>query len=313
MNTQKAVSQKKSTLQQRPKEKRRSLNPGIGLAWQRFSVKYHEKSWYRLETALIAGAVVAGIGSAALSEMNRTAANEELQNRYKIVTILTSTKDLSPGVILDRSSVIESEVLASSVSTNMVSSEESESVLGRRLAIETKKGDPILLTTVEGAGYKDSIAAKIPAGKRLVTLQIKDKVAGNGWIKPNDHVDIVANLELPGRGHTSFTLLEDVTLISVGKSTVWEDGKSSAGAEIGFFVTPEEVEFVNFAQERGEFSLSLRNPKDIKQRGTSRSDMGSAGVDMTNFLDHSSVRGASGGGALPVYVKGQKKETEEIQ
>src|SRR5690606_33749724 len=171
------------------------------------------------------------------------------------------------------------KVLAVSVTPNTVAPSDVENIIGRRLGIELKKGDAILLTAVEGAGMGDTVASRIPPGKRLVTLQIKDRVASNGWIKPNDHVDIIAHMDLPGRGATTVTLLEDITLVSVGKATVWEDGKSSAGAEIGFFVTPKEVEFISFAQQQGRFSLALRNPKDIHRRETPLQQLGEAGVD----------------------------------
>ena len=266
------------------------------------------KPWKRAEVILVVGALVTGIGSAALSEANRDAANQQLLDRFQVSQVLVASKDMVVGSLVDGAAVKTVDVLQSRVTANMVGSTEGQTVIGHRLLVELKKGDPILLTNVEGTGLSDSIASRIPPGKRLVTLKIKDAVASHGWVKPNDHIDIIANLDLPTRGHTTFTLLEDISLVTVGKATVWEDGKSSSGAEVGFFADPRQVEFINFAQKHGDFAIALRNPKDIKQVSDNSVDLGNAGVDMTNFLDSQAVRKASGGGDLPVYVKGKRKD-----
>ena len=70
-----------------------------------------------------------------------------------------------------------------------------------------------------------------------------------------------------------------------------------------------KVEFINFAQEKGVFSLALRNPRDIAIKETENIDPGRSGVSMNEFLDHQNVLGASGGGDLPVYVEGRKIES----
>lgn len=260
--------------------------------------------YWRLETALIVGSVVVGIGSAALSEANRDAANQELVDRYETRLVYVAEHDLPTGTIIDRTGFVRDEMLRRNLSANSVDGDAFDAVVGKRLAIELKKGDPLLLSAVEGVSTS-GVASKIPPGKRLFSLQIADKVAGNGWVKPNDHVDIVATMDLPSRGKTTFTLMQDVTLVSVGKATVWENGASTNGSEIGFYVTLEELEFLRFAQGKGEFSLALRNPNDVSSKSVASRDLGKAGIDMHKFLDAGPVSQASGGGDLPVKVNGK--------
>lgn len=263
---------------------------------------------WRLETALIGGAILLGLGSAALSEANREAANQALVERFAVSTIIVAAKDLPAGAKIEPDSVKYAEALKSQVTANTVDPETLRNILGRTLQVELKEGDTVLLTAVEGAGSGNAVAGKIPPGKRLVTLQVKDKAAQKGWIKPNDRVDVIATMELPGRGQTAFTLLEDVTLVSVGKASVWDGGQATEGTEIGFYSAPRDVEFISFAERHGEFSLSLRNPQDVAKQDGSKQNLGAEGVDMNKFLDHSTISKASGGGELPVYVKGKKDE-----
>ena len=266
---------------------------------------------WRLETALISGAVVLGLGSAALSEANRDAQNRDLVSRFKVTQIAVAAKDLPAGSRLEAESVRFAESLEARTTANAVDPEHLKAILGRPLAIDLKAGDPILLTGVEGATSGSAAANKIPPGKRLVTLAIRDKVAQKGWIKPNDRVDVITTMDLPGRGRTTFTLMEDITLVSVGKASVWAQGQNSEGTEIGFYASPRDVEFIGFAEKSGEFSLSLRNPEDLAKSGDGAHDLGRDGMDMNKFLDHAAINKASGGGELPVYVQGQKDDGKQ--
>lgn len=265
--------------------------------------------YWRLETALIVGAVVVGVGSAGLSEANREASNQELIERYRTRLVYVAERDLPAGSIIDRGAFGQAEMLMSNMTTNTVDAQAFEAVLGRRVSIELKAGDALLLAAVEGASTS-TVAAKIPPGKRLATLEISDKAAGNGWVKPNDHVDIVVSMDIPSRGKTTFTMMQDVTLVSVGKATVWENGTSTQGSEVGFYVTLEELEFLRFAQEKGEFSLALRNPNDVSSKHIGARDLGKAGIDMHKFLDSGPVSQASGGGELPVKVNGREIQVD---
>jgi len=168
------------------------------------------------------------------------------------------------------------------------------------LVNEIQAGDPILLTYLQG-NDKNSLAYKIPVGKRFFTLNIKDKMISNGWISPNDHIDILATINLPDRGETTFTILQDITLVTVGKNSSWQKQKANGGSEIGFFVTPKQFEVLSFAGRKGTFSVSLRNPEDTNL-AQSKVGFGDQGVDMGNFLDSQIIRKASGGGNLKVTI-----------
>ena len=121
-------------------------------------------------------------------------------------------------------------------------------------------------------------------------------------MRPNDHVDIISSMSLSARGETTFTLLQNVTLVTVGKSTSWSNAKGPTGSEIGFFVTPDEFELLSFAQKKGSFSVSLRNPEDISI-SVDKEKLGSDGVDLGKFLDSKIIRSASGGGIFKVTIK----------
>jgi len=256
----------------------------------------------RIDLMLILGALTLGLISAGINEAQKQAQERRLAHSLERVPVVTVRGNLASGSVLSPALVKEVLYSPESITNNMVRSANLENVIGRRTTVDLIKGDPVLMTAVEGLSHHDSIASRIPAGMRLVTLKVVDSVAGKGWIKPNDRVDIIAHLDLPGRGHTAFTMLQDVNLVSVGEATVWDNGISSRGAEIGFFASPKEVEFIHFAQSKGSFSLALRNPQDLALIEHHR-PLGRGGIDLNAFLDHKSVRDASGGGEIDIRVK----------
>lgn len=262
--------------------------------------KYREKSWWRTETFLIVGAIVAGLFSASLSQASRTAYREMLEQKFQTKRVLVAASEIPAGTILSKSTLAPASYLRGNLSSNFVPVENLSSVLGRAISVDLKAGDPILLTAVSGADTADRMAEKVPAGKRLFTLAITDHSAGLGFVRPNDHVDILTHMELPGRGPVTFTVMQDVTLVSVGASSVIS-GEGLGGTAVSFFVDPEEFEVLSYAQAKGRFSLSLRNPNDAAKRPPNR------GVDMNAFLDSRRISAASGGGELEVIEAGKKK------
>ena len=275
-------------------------------AEQKFTSKFSiaslkNRPWWRLETALIAGAVVAALLSGFMSHQNSLALENSMSRRYKTESIIVANGELRAGSTIDESLIRRMPSLANGISKNVILGSQLDLVLGHRLAVDLLPGDPILLSMAQGARDAKGMAEKIPPGKRLFTLSIDSKAAGYGFVNPNDHVDILAQIELPQRGLTSFTLLQDVTLVSVGARSVLENGARVSGTDVSFFVSPREFEVLSFAQKRGTFSLSLRNPRDI---GKQKQAEGKAGVDIDGFLDHNMISEASGGGALEVEVEG---------
>ncbi len=262
--------------------------------------KYKEKSWWKTETFLIVGAIACGLFSASLSHASRTAFREQLERRFQTQKIVVAAKEIQAGTILTKSILQPASYLKGNLSSNFVPVEQLNNILGRSVTLDLKPGDPIFLTAVAGADLSDRMAEKVPPGKRLFNMTISDNAAGLGFVRPNDHVDILAHMELPGRGAVTFTVMQDITLVSVGASSVIS-GEGLGGTSVSFFVDPEEFEVLSYSQSKGKFSLSLRNPNDTSKRPSSR------GVDLNAFLDSRRISSASGGGDLEVIEGGKKK------
>ena len=106
-------------------------------------------------------------------------------------------------------------------------------------------------------------------------------------------------MNFPDKGPTSFTILEDVTLIAVGANSAFkkEDDEDVFATSVSFFVDLEKSRTLAFAKKHGSFSLSLRNKEDHAKSGVKK------GVNHNNFLDSDLVSKASGGSELIINEK----------
>lgn len=231
---------------------------------------------YRIESLIVVLAVVIGTLGSFLQHANQVSFENRIHEQYRVVEVLASSTKLASGTVLQREHFTVSRVLSGSKTDNMLTEDDLKSVLGKPLQLALAKGDVILLSMVGSGRGDDSVAAKIPEGKRLYTMLVDDPVAQSGFVKPGDFVDVLARMEFPGKGVTAFTLLSKIQLTAVGKSV--DALKGVEATQISFVVTPGQMELLKFAEETGKFSVSLRNPLDAAEVKTGK------GIDMQTFL-----------------------------
>jgi pilus assembly protein CpaB len=107
----------------------------------------------------------------------------------------------------------------------------------------------------------------IEPGKRAVSVPITDISSAGGLIQPRSRVDVLFTRTGSMREALTTTILQDVTVISIGKLT--EAGQQLDPKAIRpqtqaatLMVTPEEANRLELAKNQGKISLVLRNPLD---------------------------------------------------
>lgn len=231
----------------------------------------------KLEVILIGVAIALGITGATLEHLSRVDFEAQLQSQYRVTTVLVLGQNLKQGTVITKDMLSTRAFLSSNVTPHMIAPKDLELTLGHTLVVDGLAGDPLTLSQLTTGQNMRTIAERIPEGKRLYMLEINDRVAAHGFIRPGDHVDVLGRLDFPGRGLTSFTLLANIQIVSMGKSVDPLD--QTITNQVSFFVSPEQMEVLNFAEGEGEFRLSLRNPHDKRRAGSQK------GVDREVFLN----------------------------
>jgi pilus assembly protein CpaB len=129
---------------------------------------------------------------------------------------------------------------------------------------------------------------------RAITLDASgSKMGVGGWIRPNDHIDLLGTFRDPNTAEqTSVTLMQNVMVIAAGKLT----GNTNVNllpenarefSSLTLLVLPEEAEILSLASDLGSLTATLRNPADIdtlEARGRTTLATLLTGVRETEFI-----------------------------
>ena len=128
------------------------------------------------------------------------------------------------------------------------------------------KGEPIMeskLAHGEGSGY---LAALLAPGTRAVSIDITPATSVNGFVQPNDHVDVVLTSAEKQNGaefFTNETVLANVTVVAIDDKTGGANGAHTMPGKMATLaLTPEQARSAAMAQRLGNLSLVLRSASD---------------------------------------------------
>ena len=191
----------------------------------------------------------------------------------KTVAVVAAARDMPAGTLLRKGDIKTLALRENEVPRTAILSE--KMALNRPLLLPVSAGELITLPKV-GAGGIEGLPATIQMGKRAVTVPINDASGVAGLIPPRAHVDVLFTRPGSASEAVTSTILEDVVVLAVGRSTEVSNapppapGSPAAQAAAArpsaqsatLLVTPEQVRRIELAKNLGKISLSLRNPLD---------------------------------------------------
>lgn len=225
---------------------------------------------------LLAIAVVAGILAFILTKINLEKQYKRLGLQAQKVLILSPKRNLLAGDVITRDALAVRRIFSSATSQQQIKRTDLDLIVGQRLANDVSRGDFLLWRDIDmpggGTGH-GGLAHRIKMQERALSLSVDSVSSVSGLVRPNDHVDILGTFRFPASQGDSrldtvtLTLLQNVTILAVGRQLggASAGGRRSGGnyATITVNVSPEEAELLVFAQQKGEITLTLRNPRDV--------------------------------------------------
>jgi len=119
-----------------------------------------------------------------------------------------------------------------------------------------------------------SLALKIPAGKRAVTVTIDSLAAVGGLINAGDFVDVIAQLNVPSQDTDKKTvtamIFQGLQVLAVNTNLEepgsYAEQQMAASLKITFAVDPQEAGLLAFADKNGTLELALRSPDEAERK-----------------------------------------------
>jgi pilus assembly protein CpaB len=124
-----------------------------------------------------------------------------------------------------------------------------------------------------------SLALRMPAGKRALTIKIDSLGAVGGLLSPGDYVDVIAQLNVPAadndkkdkkdkKDSVTAMIFQNIQILAVNSNIdepgVYDAQQKENALKLTFAVTPEEASLLSFAEKNGKIELALRSPNEKK-------------------------------------------------
>jgi pilus assembly protein CpaB len=214
-------------------------------------------------------AIVLGVMAAGLAYKTMAHREEKIKEGWTLMPVVVSSRDIAEGSVLDYDMVARMSMPEQFVTPSVVKPSQFEKVIGQKLMVPLQRGDLILWSHFRSEGTFERLSNIVRKRGRAIALEIGGAAGVSGWVRPNDHVDILGTFLDPKTNQlVTVTLLQNVIVLATGVITgstninAIDEGERSYQA-VTLMVLPEEAEIVVLAAQLGQLYLTLRNPEDI--------------------------------------------------
>lgn len=214
-------------------------------------------------------ALVLGLLAAVLAYQTIQRKEAKIKEGWTLMPVVVANRDIVEGSVLDYEMVAKMQMPEQFVTPSVVAPEQFEKVIGQKLMVPLQRGDLILWSHFRSEGTFERLSNIVRKAGRAISLDISGASAVAGWVRPNDHIDILGTFQDPKTNQmVTVTLLQNVIVLATGAITGSTnvqvlDKDSRSYNSVTVMVLPEEAEIVILASQLGALHLSLRNPEDI--------------------------------------------------
>lgn len=193
----------------------------------------------------------------------------DVRKGWNLVPVIVASVDISEGTEVTMEMVSQRSIPEQFVTSSVVKPDSASYVVGQKTLVPLQAGDPLLWSQFETTRAAERLSTKVMKKARAITIDAKTTASVGGWIRPNDHIDLLGSFKEPGTGdQVAVTLMQNVIVIATGRISGTTNVNLLPESErsyntVTLMVIPEEAEMLVLAQELGSLTMSLRNESDL--------------------------------------------------
>ncbi|MFZ5441791.1 MAG: Flp pilus assembly protein CpaB [Myxococcota bacterium] len=216
--------------------------------------------------ALAAGLALLGFG---ITFSALAKAEADVRRGWNLVPVVVASTELSEGTVVTMEHLSQRSVPEQFVTSSVIKPDSASFVVGQRVMVAVAAGDPLLWSQFETSRAMEHLAARVLKRARALALEVRGTTGVGGWLRPNDHVDIVGSFKDPQTNEqVAVTLMQNVPVLATGKISGTTNVNLLPEHERGYghvslLVLPEEAELLTLAQQVGGLTFTLRNEDDL--------------------------------------------------
>ena len=221
------------------------------------------------KTPLIIG-IVLGLAAFIIGWSGLQRERVNIRKGFNLVPVVVAAVDVSEGTVVTMEMVSQRSIPEQFITSSVVKPDSVSYVVGQKVMVSLQAGDPLLWSQFETSRAAERLTTKVIKRMRAITIDARASSAVGGWVKPNDHIDVIGTFKDPDTNQqVALTLLQNVVVLATGKITgntninLIPENERTYG-NVTLMVVPEEGEILTLAQELGALTLALRNDDDIE-------------------------------------------------
>ncbi len=223
---------------------------------------------FKGKTPLIIGVVLA-LAAFLVGWSGLQKQRNDVRKGWNLVPVVVTAVDLSEGTVVTMEMISQRSIPEQFVTASVIKPDSASYIVGQKVMVSMQAGDPLLWSQFETTRAAERLTGKVLKRMRAITIEAKSSNAVGGWVRPNDHIDIIGTFKDPDSNQqVALTLLQNVVVLATGKLTgntninLIPENEHSYG-NVTLMVVPEEGEILTLAQELGNLTLALRNDQDL--------------------------------------------------
>jgi len=197
----------------------------------------------------------------------------DVRKGWNLVPVVVAAVDISEGSVVTMDMVSQRSIPEQFVTNSVVKPDSANYIVGQKVLVTLQAGDALLWSQFETTRSAERLSTKVQKKARAITISTETKTSVGGWVRPNDHVDLIGTFKDPSSGEqVAVTLMQNILVIATGKITgttnvnLVPEGQREYN-NVSLLVTAEDVEMLVLAQELGALTMSLRNEDDLDMLG----------------------------------------------
>jgi len=217
-----------------------------------------------------------------------------VRSGWNLVPVVVAAVDISEGTVVTFDMISQRAVPEQFVTSSVVKPDSASYVVNQKVLVPVQAGDPMLWSQFETTKAAERLSPRIQKKARAITIEAAKTVAVGGWVRPNDHVDLIGTFKDPQTNESvAVTLLQNVIVLATGKLTGFTNvnlipESQREYSNVSLLVLPEEAEVIVLAAELGGLTMSLRNEEDVdvmEERGRATINTLLSGERMRAYQD----------------------------
>lgn len=215
-------------------------------------------------------AVVSGVMAAMAARQHLDQKIRQLEAAAEVPTVsrIVAAFDLPAGTRIDAVHLATRDYPRGLVSSDTLSPDYFQSLLGQQLRLPLKGGDLIVPAHTQHT-LKTAFSSQLGQGRRAITMPVDAINAVAGLLKPGDLIDLYVSFDYQRRRITA-PLLQGVLILATGLNTAASaDDKAAGGlagassyATVTLDTSPEDAVKLVAARQGGVITSVLRRPDD---------------------------------------------------